>query len=727
MKRLIVKDRLYKHTCVYIKYINIIWLHFSGETAVYRAQDSGQKKYLEDCNAPQVLHLKRGSPVMLTVNLSSQLVNGLRGKVVDFNNETVTVYFPSLHRNEYIKRHLFSVYNKEKGMDVAYRLQFPLKLAHAFTVHKAQGMAFDRLEIDCRNMQNSGQVGVAVGRAKSKKGLRIKNFSPTILRPHPSVIQDFYETEAASLKADLSCCSTVTKEKTDKGLQVELESQFDDNKNLGRDTDGEKIPKQIDEINEEDIEQMDETVQLDLEEAEVLESVIEELDSLDSDTTLNTDYQQTIRNLKYINPITNEQKELNTVYDTLIAQKTRTTLLIQRLLKSFNQIKENNIPNTGSVENKHTSSLYRDFNLFMSGQQYKKYVQEMFNSSTPKTSEYRAVYGLSQYLREMITETSVKEIKVKAKETAAKSVGTTFVNSAAGKGKIRYIGGWCIATLKNRKKRMVKRNLFKLSTQQMVNKLDAEVKLLERLTDTEENLLQNSDISETLSETKRKQNLRGGLTYIKDCAFHFFMELDLQLRQLETVHNLNLYGSNFYDFIKLQILQNTSLILLWQDMFCSDFDDDLDPSVMSLFSEVVRKYLMMSSKHFRADYIRKLKLKKEETHRKQVKISKEKSKKNLQYSFKDIQADNTENKLKSHRRLQSEVMGNNGYLETTFTKHELSILAGAYKLTMPKNLTKKDICGKLNSAILQGDKMPNPGGVKTTQGNFSLLVRNRCN
>ena len=58
---------------------------------------------------------------------------------------------------------------------------------------------------------------------------------------------------------------------------------------------------------------------------------------------------------------------------------------------------------------------------------------------------------------------------------------------------------------------MVKRNLFKISTPQLVNKIDVEVQLLEILIDIERNLLQNSDIPETLSEAKRKQNLRGGL------------------------------------------------------------------------------------------------------------------------------------------------------------------------------------------------------------------------
>ena len=131
---------------------------------------------------------------------------------------------------------------------------------------------------------------------------------------------------------------------------------------------------------------------------------------------LDADYQPCIiRNHKHENPITDQQKCLNRALDRLLAHKSGTKLLIQRLLEIC-KILETNIPDIGKVENKHTSSMYRDITLFMSSKQYQEYVKDMFNTSAPTHSEYTAVYGLQQQFRESITETTVNE-KPKCWET----------------------------------------------------------------------------------------------------------------------------------------------------------------------------------------------------------------------------------------------------------------------------------------------------------------------
>jgi len=149
---------------------------------------SGQiigKLETEDLPAPLELKVKEGAQVMLLNNdPEGRWVNGDVGRIYEIlpEEELILVQLKrggvvevSPYRWEvyeyYFDRDLKAIQSKRVGGFV----QFPLKLAWAITIHKSQGLTFDRVILDLeRGTFAHGQLYVALSRATSLEGLVLK-------------------------------------------------------------------------------------------------------------------------------------------------------------------------------------------------------------------------------------------------------------------------------------------------------------------------------------------------------------------------------------------------------------------------------------------------------------------------------------------------------------------------------------------------------------------------
>jgi ATP-dependent DNA helicase PIF1 len=150
-----------------------------------------------DRDAPYktTLVLKKGAQVMLIYNLSQEdgLVNGSRGIVEGFT-DTVPPLPMVLFKGHGAPIPIPCVSWESEELEGVKRLQVPLILAWAVTIHKCQGATLDSALIDVGSTTfELGQAYVALSRVKSLDSLYIYEYEPTSFKANPKVVT-FYKS-----------------------------------------------------------------------------------------------------------------------------------------------------------------------------------------------------------------------------------------------------------------------------------------------------------------------------------------------------------------------------------------------------------------------------------------------------------------------------------------------------------------------------------------------------
>lgn len=152
----------------------------SGPEVIYKASVVGEFKESMFPNEP-TLRLKTGAQIMFIRNDASaekKYYNGKIAEVLSVGPESIDVLIEGSDEPYALKKEIWE--NKKYLLDQEKNIkeevlgsfeQYPIRLAWAVTIHKSQGLTFERVVIDAAKSFVPGQVYVALSRCRTLEGI----------------------------------------------------------------------------------------------------------------------------------------------------------------------------------------------------------------------------------------------------------------------------------------------------------------------------------------------------------------------------------------------------------------------------------------------------------------------------------------------------------------------------------------------------------------------------
>jgi len=191
--------------------------------------DFPEKIYPVDPN----LQLKVGAQVMFVKNDLSQeknYFNGKMGIVKNMSSKEIWVHFPDENKTIEVDKYewqniKYTVNELTKEIEeevLGSFVHYPIKLAWAITVHKSQGLTFDKAVLDVSQVFLPGQAYVAFSRLRSLNGLIL--LSPLRMN---GISNDLDVMEYAENKASEEALANALKRETKNFILNYLKNSFD--------------------------------------------------------------------------------------------------------------------------------------------------------------------------------------------------------------------------------------------------------------------------------------------------------------------------------------------------------------------------------------------------------------------------------------------------------------------------------------------------------------------
>ncbi|MBX7230559.1 MAG: AAA family ATPase [Bdellovibrionales bacterium] len=145
------------------------------------------QKFKKLAPIPENIVLKKEALVMLRQNdVHKRWVNGSVGVIKKIQENELRIELQS-GENISVEKTEFKLLNAD-GTPLVVAINFPINLAWAMTIHKAQGVTLDQLTVSLAHVWEPGQAYVALSRARNSQGVFVEDWNTKSIKADPKVM-----------------------------------------------------------------------------------------------------------------------------------------------------------------------------------------------------------------------------------------------------------------------------------------------------------------------------------------------------------------------------------------------------------------------------------------------------------------------------------------------------------------------------------------------------------
>lgn len=149
-------------------------------TTVYSGKAADIERFRKHSPIADVIYLKKDALVMIRQNDPvGRWVNGSLGRVQKISDESLKIKLDG-GRTIDLEKADFTLLDAD-GNPAVSATNFPITLAWAMTIHKAQGATLDQMHVDLRKIWEPGQAYVALSRVRGPQSLFIEGWNKSAI------------------------------------------------------------------------------------------------------------------------------------------------------------------------------------------------------------------------------------------------------------------------------------------------------------------------------------------------------------------------------------------------------------------------------------------------------------------------------------------------------------------------------------------------------------------